>query len=172
MDEIHPLSVSEAFDNRTMELLETYYPGFKPTITRNGDFLSFSLPADNESEYSFVLTEFVGERQITAKRVQSPPGEYFWYHQFESADYKDDVSRLTDAFNKKLAIILSHDTRVRQRVGIVWASFRCEYLDAGRWRNLGFSSTCLRWTGLKPPSGSLYKAVYYRGPKGRNPTRS
>jgi hypothetical protein len=149
-----------------MGLLADYFPDCQPQILPGENFGNFiALPSDSDAQYSFHIWSAFGERQIAAVLKNAESGVYFYHYPFELADFKNE-SQLDLGFNEKLELILAHDTQVRQQNGAMWATFGCEYLDNGEWKRLGGTAAALRWANFRIPKAPLYRAVYYRGPKG------
>ena len=160
---------SSPFSEKTMDLLAEYLPGCHLQVSAGENFGNFiALPSDDEAQYSFHLWSAFGERQIAAVLKDTRKGTYFYNYPFELAGFNDDETQLDLKFNEKLKLILSHNTKVRQRNGAIWSTFHCEYLDHEEWKMLGGGAAAFRWSNFRIPRAPLYKTVYYRGPKGRS----
>jgi hypothetical protein len=99
--------------------------------------VSVNLPAAHSADYSFWL-HFSPEFQIGAKLVNDPGDRsYFWYLPFELADYKNSAEASEDAFYEILELVLTHETRIIQKDGLILTGFRCEYESNGTWNRVG-----------------------------------
>jgi hypothetical protein len=172
------MELSEYIDEQTIAALQRLLPGmaFEPIVVplpdcssvapRSADFaVSIDLPAPSGADYSFELY-FRPERQIHAKLISGAPSRpYFWYMPFEDAAFNNSVEKLDKAFIETVELLISHETRIMQKRGLLSHSFQCDYKAGSGWKRV-FGVSCLR-TGFKPPeiAGGMY---VYRSPALRN----
>jgi hypothetical protein len=117
-------------------LVRQYLPKFEAEFKFNLDqaWWSFALPCPAGAQYRFSLHgEVGGERQISA---QEQGHRRFWYSALEMTDFSDDASALNDEFERRLKLVLEHPTRITERRGIMWVSYKAEYEDDGSWHRL------------------------------------
>src|SRR3954470_3388442 len=107
------------FWQRNISLVRNYYPEWDsplPVEDKNG-WSSLNLPIDQEADYRYTVHAYNnGERQFGASRLQATENEHFWYCPYEPFG---DLSRLEDGFLNDLQTLLAHDTRIRQRNGLM-----------------------------------------------------
>ena len=58
--------------------------------TRDGVYWSFTFAVAPGSDYRFLAALYLdnGEVQISARRLDAPEGEYFWYMAYEPVAYE------------------------------------------------------------------------------------
>jgi hypothetical protein len=156
--------------DKTAALLRDLLPGFNPTIEaayplrHSGESIAkLNLPTASGAEYSFTLWfDESGERQISAKLKQYKNDRpYFWYRPFELAEFRNNVEKLEAKFCDELGILLTHETRIIQRKGWLFWSFRCEYHEGENWKGV-YGHMALRW--FKPPQIIGKSRVYRSAP--------
>jgi hypothetical protein len=154
-------------EERAVALLRRLLPNFEahpisraiPRTTERS--VEVNLPAAVTADYSFVLC-FSPEMQIGAKLVlpdEATTYPHFWYLPFESAAFRNRIDALENAFYKTLEIVLTHETRITQKNGLVLTHFGCEYRTAGTWKRVGGVSY-VRFN-FKVPRISGRKHVYH-----------
>lgn len=159
-------------DDQIADIIRSYYPEWRPSaepVVESSQWAKLTLPLDADADFRFVVSEYRdGECQIGAQLTAASESEYFWYTAYEVGAFPGDRNKLKKAFHDDLHRVLGHDTRVHQRNGLMFADFSCEYLVEGKWRSIAGASA-LRWSNFRIPEAPLYKSVYYRGPRGRQP---
>jgi hypothetical protein len=159
------MELSDCIDERTSQELTRLLPGvvFKPIVVplpgvtsavprASECAVSIDLPAAQGAEYSFWIL-FEPERQIGATLVGGGDARLsFWYRPFEDAEFRFDTEKRDDAFFKTLESLISHETRIVQRRGLISNSFQCDFNDNGEWKRV-FGVSSLRWIAT-PPIGS------------------
>jgi hypothetical protein len=167
------MDLSSYVDELTFTELQRLLPGvaFEPIITplrwrslsvvpHESDFSVYQqLPPAPGAEYSFELC-FRPERQIHATLIDADPSRpYFWYMPFEDAAFGNSVVKLDKAFLETVELLISNETRIVQKCGLLSHSFRCDYKAGSGWKRV-CGVSCLR-TGFKPPRIAGRLRVYY-----------
>jgi hypothetical protein len=93
------------------------------------------LPDARNSDYSFTIW-LEPEMQIHARLSKDDFNNCgFWYRAFEAAEFRNPDD-LGNAFMEMLKLLLSHETRIIQKHGLLFENFRCEYLSATGWKRV------------------------------------
>jgi hypothetical protein len=149
------MKLADHVDEPTVLALQRLLPGvvlepiITPVPTRSGTLnapvsVSVKLPPAPAADYQFELT-FEPERQIHAQLLDASNQRIaFWYMPFEDAAFGDSPARLDEAFIQTLERLLSHETRIVQRRGLLTHSFTCEYRAIDEWKRISGISY-LRW---------------------------
>lgn len=118
-------------------------------------YRDFTFDLGPRSEYRLVATLYIdnGEAQIRAERLGAPEGEYFWYVSYEPVDFGSLVHTHEVAL-ASLNKLLTHQTRIRHRIGLVFSSFCCEYKEGDKWHELG-GHGYFRFGGFNAPSRTI-----------------
>jgi hypothetical protein len=118
-----------------------------------------NLPASPGADYSFKVW-LKPEMQIHAEPdVADQRSLDFWYMPFEDAEYRDFTKR-DKAFLDALSKIVSHATRIVQRVGLFSHAFRCEYKRKDGWRKV-YSMAYSRFGNFTVPRITGRRHIYY-----------
>ena len=125
----------------TIELVKTLMPGFEPELRLPLDVVwwSFKLPVPAKAEYEFSLSGLGEERYIGATLLQfreERSRHRFWYCPLESAGFRDDAAKLEACFHEQVRRLLQHPTRITEKKGIIWLSYRGEYQSESGWQRL------------------------------------
>jgi hypothetical protein len=121
---------------------------------------SVDLPAPPEADYRFHLT-LRPERQIHANPLHLGEAHYyFWYRPFEEAEFGNSIEKLDGAFLETVERLVSHETRIVQKRGLLNHSFRCDYKSQGEWKRV-YGHSALRFGGFVPPPIAGRKQIYY-----------
>jgi hypothetical protein len=124
----------------TIRLIRTYLSAFEPDIEldlKHGCW-ALRVPCPPRAEYQFSLHGQVeGERQISARLTRCVQRHHFWYSAMELAAFRDDASALEEVFHQRVGGLLESPTRIIEKKGIVWLSYRAEYQSRAGWQNLG-----------------------------------
>ncbi len=124
----------------TVKLVQTYLSQFEPTV--EGDpkhgWWTLRLPFPDSAEYQFSLHgELGGERQISSRLTQSKGSRSrFWYSAMELADFHNDSSKLEALFHQQVGAVLQYPTRIVEKKGVLWLSYRAEYQVNADWQRL------------------------------------
>jgi len=162
------MELGRYLDERTLAALHRLLPNFAfepvlaPVSGLSEPSVTIQLPVPAGAEYSFSLT-VQPEKQIHARLVNTEPEtEYFWYMPFEDAEFKNSIE-LDRAFVETLDVIVSNETRIVQKHGLLMESFRCEYNTGSGWNRI-YGMSALRPGGFKPPRITGAKRVYHSPP--------
>jgi hypothetical protein len=121
---------------------------------RGPEYVRLIFPRPSGSDYGFEAHIYhdLGDLQIHAEPADPghPDGIYFWYRSYERWDYTGLEEMLTQ-FERDLLLVLTHDTRVKQRRGFVFWHFTLEYQENGLQELAGASA--FRWTRINVPRG-------------------
>ena len=159
-------------DDTTVALLNRLLGGRSPVIPpveSRGDsqknFIRLDLPAAASAQYSFRLWFYEDrDREISAQPLQqNGDHDYFWYRAFELAEFGGSEGDLVKEFCRQLQVLLTHETRIVQRKGLLFWHFRCEYLRGEKWETVSSQST-LRLGNFKPRPINGKQHVYQSGP--------
>jgi hypothetical protein len=132
----------EADASKTVALIRTYLPEHraKVEIKQNG-WWTVELPHPASADYQFRLHgEPGGERQISARPIrttESRPRNRFWSLRMELAGSSDDASKLEEAFLETVKALMSSPTRIVERKGVIWRSYKGAYQTEGGWQRMG-----------------------------------
>ena len=120
------------------EHLSEFSPKLKLDLPRH--WWSFALPCPSDAEYQFTVHGGLdGERQIAAHLMQFAQNRRrhrFWYSPLEMAHFRNDASSLEKSFHDRVTSLLTRPTRIMEKKGVVWLSYRAEYLNETGWHNL------------------------------------
>jgi hypothetical protein len=154
------MELTEYVDERITALLKRLLPNLaiEPTLTplarSSKPSAHINLPAAPRADYHFRLY-LLPEKQIHAVLLNAAAEFYFWYMPFEEAEYDDSV----DAFVATLELLVSHETHIVQKRGLLNHSFTCDYKSVAGWKRIcGFSA--FRFGGFKVPPIKEKKRVY------------
>jgi hypothetical protein len=160
------MELSRYVDELTIEALHRLLPNvefeliFTPVSGLSEPAVSIKLPVPPGAEYSFSLW-FRPEKQIHANLVDADPARpYFWYMPFEDAAFKNSVEQLDKAFVKKLELLVSHETRIVQKRGLLLHSFRCDYKASSGWNRV-YRMAAMRLGHVKPPEIAGSQRIYH-----------
>jgi len=126
----------------TLALVREHLSDFKPQFEFDlpHHWWSFALPHPSDGEYQFkVHGELGGERQISATPMQCSKHDQrrrFWYSSLEMAGFRNDALALEKSFHERITALLTRQTRIIEKKGIAWLSYRAEFLDQTGWLNL------------------------------------
>jgi hypothetical protein len=153
-------------DDVTIAALQTLLPEvafqqISSPIPRSSESAVFiSLPASSGADYSFKLW-LLPEKQIQAVLLADDSSEIsFWYRPFEDADFNNSVDLRNKAFLETVELLISHETRIVQKVGLLFDSFRCEYKTAGGWHTVD-SMGYFRMGNFNTPRIKGRRHIYY-----------
>jgi hypothetical protein len=168
------MDLSNYVDGSTTAALQRLLPGvvLEPVLTplrwrsgltvvphESGFSVQINIPAAPGADYSFWLL-FQPERQIGAALIGADPARpYFWYMPFEDAAYNNSVEKLDGAFFETLELLISHETRIVQKRGLFFDSFRCEYKCSSGWQRVN-GMAGLRMGGFKASRIAGRKRTY------------
>jgi hypothetical protein len=159
-------------DDTTVALLNRLLGGRSPEIptvkslgNSENKFIRVDLPAAASAQYSFSLWFYEDrEREISAQPLQqNDDHDYFWSRSFELAEFVGSEGDLVKAFCSELEVLLTHETRIVQRKGLLFWHFVCEYRDREKWKSVG-SNSAFRFGNFKPPPIDGKRHVYQSGP--------
>lgn len=140
-----PLRDSKWFEEDasvTMKLVQEYLPRFEPKIELDlqHGWWTVALPCPTGAEYQFSLHgELGGERQVSARLTEfrdSYSRHGFWYSALELADFRDDASTLQNIFHELVRALMAYPTRITEKKGVLWLSYRAEYQKKTGWQRL------------------------------------
>ena len=151
---------------KIIETLNRLLPDFVVQPVSRGDGHTRStrieLPTAVGAEYLFELW-IRPEMQIGARLIEGGADcNYFWYLPFEDADYSGSTKMLDQRFCETVEKLLTHNTRIIYRSGLLSWQFRCDYETQGRWKKISYNST-LKLAGWKVPK-LAGKSRIYRSP--------
>jgi hypothetical protein len=126
----------------TVELIRKHLPHFEPKIEFHQEFgwWDLRLPIPDGAEYRFSLHgQLGGERQISATPLVQTGvrPQRFWYSPLELAAFRDDASKLDAVFQERVDGLLQHPTRIFEKKGVIWLSYRAEYRTDAGWKRMG-----------------------------------
>ena len=125
-------------DDTTVALLNRLLGGRSPVIPpveSRGDsqknFIRLDLPAAASAQYSFRLWFYQDcDQEISAQPLQqNGDHDYFWYRPFELAVFGDSEGNLVKEFCSELEVLLTHETRIVQRKGLLFGIFAVNTLE-------------------------------------------
>jgi hypothetical protein len=159
------MGLSQYVDEPTLEKLERLLPGvelepiLKPLSLSKYPSVSIELPTAPQADYRFVL-HLQPEKQVSARLPQSDATHYyFWYQPFEDAAFRNSAEKLDNAFIETVEKLVRHETRIRQKRGLLNHSFRCEYKSPKGWERV-YGHSALRLGGFKVPPIAGREQVY------------
>jgi hypothetical protein len=116
------------------------------------EYVRLIFPREPGSDYGFEahLYDGLGDLQIHAELKDSDDERktYFWYRSYERWDFVGLEEMLTQ-FERDLLLVLTHDTRVRQRRGVAFWHFTLPFQTNGLQELDGASA--FRWTRIDVP---------------------
>jgi hypothetical protein len=152
-------------DEATCVLLNRLLPDFAIELkqhivesTGQAGGLYLDLPAAPSADYHFRLW-VSPEIQISAVLLSDGTSNYFWYMPFESAAYGNLASELQKALDQTLESLISHETRITQKRGLLFHTFKCEFKSPRGWKRV-YGHSALRYTNFQPPQTAERKRVY------------
>ena len=91
------------------------------------------LPAAVGADYAFELWQYNdGQRHIYARRIGTCEAEYFWYLSVEYGSAEE----IKKSYLKVVQTVLTNNTRIVQKNGLLWVTFRCDYESESRWKRV------------------------------------
>lgn len=159
-----------AIDTRVAGHLNRLFPSFEENVitasSSDGTSAIFlELPPAQGADYQFLLY-FEPEMQIHARLLGRDQKQYFWYMPFEDAAYRHDPEKLRTAFVSTAEELILRPTRVVQKRGLLFDSFKLESQRDGRWVQV-YKMACLRFAFKVPPIRGTH--VYFSSPVVQSP---
>jgi hypothetical protein len=119
---------------------------------RKAEHVRLIFPRTPGSDYAFEahIYDDLGDLQIHAELedLDDEREIYFWYRSYVRWDYAAIEEMLTQ-FERDLLLVLTHDTRVRQRRGVAFWRFALQFQTNGLQELDGASA--FRWTRIDVP---------------------
>ena len=130
--------------------------GLPYTVNTTSERTLIRFPESVESDYRFEgsldpehkFFEVCAELNEAWRRVFLDH-DYFWYQPFEVVGSHPPDQVMRECL-KTLRLLVTHDTRICQRKGLLWWSFTCEHLKEGRWVRV-YSHSSFRYSNFHPP---------------------
>ena len=136
-----------------------FAPIFAPVSGSKTPSVSIELPAAVGAEYLFKLY-FQPERQISARLLRLNTQYYFWYRPFDDAEFGNSADRLDKAFIETVEELVTSETRIIQKRGLLTHSFMCDYKSPSAWKRV-YSHSALRLGGFEPPPIAGRQHIYH-----------
>lgn len=137
-----------------------FNPIVKPIASSKASSVSIELPAASGGEYLFVLF-FSPQRQIHARLLPANTRQYyFWYRPFEDAEFGNSIEKLDCAFMETVEQLISNETRIIQKRGLLTNSFKCDYRSLSGWKTVSGQSA-LRIRGFVVPPIDGKQRIYH-----------
>ena len=145
-----------------ISFLRTLDAGLEFQLEQQESFCAVHLPAAQSGDYRFTLYVYDdGEPQVCATVLDGDPGASFWSWPFEDPDYRSPSER-EKAFFRAVQDLLTSTTRISQKRGLLFTSFRCEVLRGDQWTEIGPTMSYWRWGKFLIPATA--KSVIYESP--------
>ncbi len=160
------------FDDRvatTVSWLESFDESLVPTVRPRDGCVFLDLPRPPSADYFFRLTLSDADYSLAAVPAGGPEAEIFWHQSFERLG-ADSLDAVEPVFREFVRDIISHDSRVTQRRGLLFHRFTCEVLRGHAWERVGGRILALR-TSYRVPRIDGRTRVY-RAPALVAPTRA
>jgi hypothetical protein len=119
--------------------------------------LYLDLPAAPAADYHLRLW-VSPEIQISAELLGNVAANCFWYMPFPSSAYGNS-EELQKSLDNTLESLISHETRITQKRGLLFHTFKCEFKSPTGWKRV-HGHAMLRFTGRQPPQTAERKRVY------------
>lgn len=142
--------------NELQQSMAELLSGLLYTVNATSKGTLIRFPESAESDYHFEVS-LDSEHQFfeicavlsEARRRDFPDHDLFWYEPFEviGSDSPDQVMRQC---LETLRLLVTHDTRICQRKGLLWWSFACERFHEGHWVPV-YGHTAFRYSNFHPP---------------------
>jgi hypothetical protein len=121
-------------------------------VKEETEYARLIFPRAPGSDYRFEahIYKGLGDLQIHAELGDLDDEEqiYFWYRSYERWDFTGLEEMLTQ-FERDLLLVLTYDTRVKQRRGLAFWHFALQYHKDG-WQELAGASA-FRWSRINVP---------------------
>jgi hypothetical protein len=158
-------------DEKISAMLREVAPGTQWKVESKqisgGTMETIELPRPPEADYFFSLHLYPdGEKGISANLPDSNREIYFWFKTFELPDYKNEVDRLDHDFLKTVETLLTRETMILQKKGLLWHTFRLAYRVGEEGRVL--SSHAGFRLGFAAPRIQGREHTYRSGPLGKD----
>ncbi len=120
------------------------------------------LQAPPGAEYRFRLLFYENEFTLAAVLSREPDAQIFWHQQFERLG-ASSVDPVEQAFRDFALDLMSHESRIIQRRGLLFHRFTCEVRRATGWERAGGRVLALR-TQFRAPVIEGRMRVYHSPP--------
>ncbi|NIM49038.1 MAG: hypothetical protein GTO22_07235 [Gemmatimonadales bacterium] len=122
-------------------------------------FLELSPPP--QAEYAFRLCFYEGELTLAAVPTCDREAEAFWHQGVERMG-AGSLDEAEQAFREFVLDVISHESRITQRRGLLFHRFTCEVHRAAGWQRVGGRILALRTQFRAPPVSGRKRE--YRSP--------
>lgn len=148
-------------NRETLNLLESC-SGSSRVVDGDMKYWAVTFPAAPASDYRFTAYIHAdGEVQIGAIRNNAPDDEYFWYMSYEAPDF-NSLKSMHSRFLDDLKALLTHETCITQKKGLLFGSFTCSFKGSDGWKDIGGTSY-LKFGNFKVPPLRTRSEVYRSG---------
>jgi hypothetical protein len=120
--------------------------------------LYLDLPTPPGADYYFRLW-VSPEIQISARLVDPGASNYFWFMPFQKKAFWKTAEESQNVVDQTLETLISHETRIVQKRGLLFHTFNCDYKSPTGWKQL-YSHVTLRSTEFRLPQTAERKRVY------------
>ncbi len=127
----------------TIGWLKSIDASLDPTLRPGDGHVFLDLPRPPSADYFFRLILSGHEYSLAAVPAGEPEAQMFWHQSFEplGADLLDAVE---PTFRQFVQDVISHESRIIQRRGLLLHRFTCELLRGDAWERVGGRILALR----------------------------
>jgi len=131
---------------------------FRDKDAANGLHLEFSRK-DNKDYKFYICVEPHWNSVLIGARLESDVNGYFWYDSADrtTEDDKEWEKWVVDYVFDTITTLVNYKTRIIQRDGLMFTSFKCEYFDTV-WKVVT-KNRAVRWT-IQVPKIKGSKKIY------------
>ncbi len=127
----------------TVGWLESIDGSLAPTVDEGDASVFLDLPRPPGADYFFRLIISGYEYTLAAVPADEPEAEMFWHQSFESLG-AESLKAVEPTFRDFVLHIISHDSRITQRRGLLLYGFTCEIRRGDAWKRVGGRILALR----------------------------
>ncbi len=113
------------------------------------DHYRIELPPVQGADIAYRLMFDQGAYTLFAVPVADPDAGMFWHQTFEQMGAAS-VEEAEPQFREFVLDVLSHESRILQRRGLLFHGFACELLREAEWQRVGGQILVLRTSGRVP----------------------
>ena len=125
----------QTMTERTLEKIRSLDPGLAVAVERRKSHTLLSLPPARQADFRYLVRVYDdGEPYIDSMPLgtDADSDTSFWGWGFADDDYESVEERDLE-FLRTLTRLLTTPSRIWQKSGLLWASFRCEVREQGVW---------------------------------------